>query len=301
MRLLLGLVALTGAGLGFQGASDLMKQHAERLSTAASLTSVFTVQPVPGTPVEYRLSYAKPNLLRVESPTWLLVSDGAKIWELDKAGNTYTEASVTPGAILGAAERVEVLPWSAFFGDALLKKATKVHAGVKRNVKGKSVSELVMTYPGKVVTLYIDAKLGFARGMVVREKKGDAEQETLVLAKELEAGASPLDPAEFQFVAPAGATKKEAPAASEATYAEVAQIFRQSCMRCHGASSPTLNLSTHAAIMASGTVIAGNSAGSSLVQYITGVKTPRMPKGRDPLSPASIEKIKAWIDAGAKP
>jgi hypothetical protein len=47
-------------------------------------------------------------------------------------------------------------------------------------------------------------------------------------------------------------------------------------------------------------VIEGNSANSSIIKLLEGESSSRMPLGRSPLDAADIQKIKAWIDAGAK-
>ncbi|RLT42850.1 MAG: hypothetical protein DWI57_05155, partial [Chloroflexi bacterium] len=74
------------------------------------------------------------------------------------------------------------------------------------------------------------------------------------------------------------------------------------CSECHGADDPEegLELVTYRTLMLGsiyGAVIkAGNAEGSYLVEMVSSGK---MPKKGDPLTPAQIEIIRAWIDAGA--
>ena len=91
----------------------------------------------------------------------------------------------------------------------------------------------------------------------------------------------------------------------KAGYGVVESIFQQKCLACHSSSTkmgglvlesyPTLfNGGAHGPV-----VVAGKSAESRLIQMLEGKITPRMPFGGEPLPPAEIATIKAWIDAGA--
>ncbi len=83
---------------------------------------------------------------------------------------------------------------------------------------------------------------------------------------------------------------------------DVLPIFVEHCSECHGADDPEegLELVTYRTLMLGsiyGAVIkAGNAEGSYLVEMVSSGK---MPKKGDPLTPAQIEIIRAWIDAGA--
>lgn len=90
------------------------------------------------------------------------------------------------------------------------------------------------------------------------------------------------------------------------TYASVKHIFDAKCVGCHNArkAQGAFNASTYEGIMKGGehgkAVIAKKSAQSRLVKMIKGTLKPKMPKGQPSLSAAEIQKISAWIDAGAK-
>lgn len=88
----------------------------------------------------------------------------------------------------------------------------------------------------------------------------------------------------------------------------VLPIFEQNCVKCHGGEKPEggqrleegLSLKTYEDIMAgswNGSVIEpGDVADSYLIEQIV---TGRMPKEGERLSPAEIEIITAWVEAGA--
>lgn len=86
---------------------------------------------------------------------------------------------------------------------------------------------------------------------------------------------------------------------------QIAPILRGQCQACHQAASPggKLILTSFADFMKGGekgvTVVAGKPAQSSLLDYLTGVKT-LMPKGGPPLSKADIALFRRWIAEGAK-
>ncbi|MEZ5356750.1 MAG: DUF1549 domain-containing protein [Bryobacteraceae bacterium] len=88
-------------------------------------------------------------------------------------------------------------------------------------------------------------------------------------------------------------------AAAVPDFAQIHAIFTARCTGCHSESARQggLSLETHAGALK--TVTPGNSASSTLMARIGGGKPPVMPLGGQPLSPAEIAAIGAWIDGGA--
>lgn len=72
------------------------------------------------------------------------------------------------------------------------------------------------------------------------------------------------------------------------------KVITPKCLACH--SSGLHNFSSYASIMASGTVLAGDIAGST---FYLQVSTGMMPMGRQPLTAPETAAIKSWIQAGA--
>jgi len=84
---------------------------------------------------------------------------------------------------------------------------------------------------------------------------------------------------------------------------DIAPIFQASCNACHTGDKAQahLRLDSEAAVFQGGIsgkgVIPGNNSQSLLVERLVGAtRGPRMPVGADPLSPAQITTIRAWID-----
>ena len=88
---------------------------------------------------------------------------------------------------------------------------------------------------------------------------------------------------------------------------DIQPIFQQSCYKCHGAQKHKgeLRLDAKPLAMKGGTtgplLEAGHGDRSLIVQRLLGLgDDDRMPLKADPLPPAQIALVKAWIDQGAK-
>ncbi len=87
---------------------------------------------------------------------------------------------------------------------------------------------------------------------------------------------------------------------------QIAPIFQQSCLACHSATTKMggLVLENYEGLMKGGihddVITPGKAEESRMIQMLEGKVQPRMPFGGDPLPPAAIATIKAWIDAGAR-
>jgi uncharacterized protein DUF1549/uncharacterized protein DUF1553/cytochrome c len=87
---------------------------------------------------------------------------------------------------------------------------------------------------------------------------------------------------------------------------QVHTILAAKCLGCHSAErrSGGLSLAAYADALDGGrsgaAIRPGNSAGSLLVQRITGEVAPSMPLGRPALSAGEISTIRGWIDEGAR-
>jgi mono/diheme cytochrome c family protein len=100
----------------------------------------------------------------------------------------------------------------------------------------------------------------------------------------------------------------EAPDAPKAAVLseEVLALFNRRCVECHGASkqSGKLRLDSLDGVFRGGksgpAVTAGRSGESVLVSRIVAEAEERMPPEGEPLAAAEIERIRRWIDSGAK-
>lgn len=86
---------------------------------------------------------------------------------------------------------------------------------------------------------------------------------------------------------------------------DVHPILVARCSGCHNGDRGQggLSVNTRAELLKGGasgpSIAAGDSAGSLLIQRVTGKLLPRMPMSGEPLSSAEIATLSAWVDSGA--
>lgn len=85
---------------------------------------------------------------------------------------------------------------------------------------------------------------------------------------------------------------------------DIVPIFKTSCIKCHSARDKQggLSLASYADLAKGGKggkSLAPKAEDSRLVKYLEGTLKPQMPIGQ-PLPKAQIDKVKAWVAAGAK-
>src|SRR3984957_12120811 len=86
---------------------------------------------------------------------------------------------------------------------------------------------------------------------------------------------------------------------------QIAPILQKNCLACHSSSGRMggLVMESYDTLIKGGAhgppIVPGNADGSRIIQMLERKIAPRMPFGADPLPPADIAAIKAWINAGA--
>lgn len=281
------------------GGKQALDGHLSRLASAQALTAKLTVQRLPGAAAEWTVQFSQPNYLRIESPTHLWVSDGKSLYILDKAKNRYSVEAVAAETCAKVASMEATAGWAAFFDPKVLSDAKSVTLGPKRNIKGNVTQEVSYTLAGKMFTLYVDSKLGIARGFSL--KSGDTE--SLILATEIATLDQGLDASAFAFAAPGGATQIDPSVAAELSFADVAPIFMRNCSSCHNSARLTggIDLTSYAAIMkVSGLVRPGDPDNSLLYGVVSWTRGRSMPPSGGKLPQSDINTIRKWIADGAK-
>jgi outer membrane lipoprotein-sorting protein len=271
-----------------------LASHFEKLTAAKALSVTYTGRIVGEAAVPYQLSMAKPNLFKLTTPDGFVLSDGKKLYTFTKKDNSYTEAPLDDATLAAFAQRPEVFAWAGFLSKAPASEITAAKVGAQRTIQGNKVTEveLGLKGEGRSANLYLDPKVGIARGYTLKTGGKDY----LVLASALETPETKVE--EFAFVAPAGAKKTEA--ATAVTFAQVNAILSSSCMPCHSAQNRRgqVDLTTYEGVLAS--VTPGDGKGSRLVRSLHAPGMRRMPKNRPPLTDEQESVIVRWIDAGAK-
>ena len=287
------LAAFATLGLGLQNTlPSAVDNHFKTLQAAKGLKVEFSVLRVSGGAEKISLTYAKPNLYKIDSPSLLKISDGKTLTTLDKKKNTYTEGP----AVLAPAMDADTWAWSGFFDGKAAKDLSGWQAKGKRQIRGTSLDEFAFKIAGgDTGSLYIDPTNGIAKGYSRSGKGGDL----IIIANSVTSLKDAPEAKEFTFVP--GTAKKEEPkpVAAEVLYAEISPIMAQRCNGCHSSANPKAGVSTDNYAGLSRIVAPGNSAASNFYKVISG-PNPRMPKGGGKMTAEEIEKIKNWIDSGAK-
>jgi WD40 repeat protein len=87
---------------------------------------------------------------------------------------------------------------------------------------------------------------------------------------------------------------------------DVAPILEKNCLACHSSSvhKSGLILESYSSLMKGGKhgqpVLPHDAKGSLIIQMLEGDIDPQMPANADPLPASDIDRIKAWINAGAE-
>lgn len=195
-------------------AADLLNGHAQALNTAKSLQVEFSLMKLGGAPVSYKLSYAKPNMARIETPTQILVADGSKITVYDKAANTYYKKDQSAAAFKELIHDEPVLLWSGFFNKDIFAKASGIKANGEKNRKGMSlkvVDAILSTETGDATTLYI-APDAVARQAEFKNVKDKNVPVVILDTQSVTIGTADVDASTMAFKAPANSKEVEASA-----------------------------------------------------------------------------------------
>ena len=88
--------------------------------------------------------------------------------------------------------------------------------------------------------------------------------------------------------------------------ADIKPLLQKQCQGCHNPAGPSsgLDVTTFAAFSKGGKrgpgFVAGKADESLTIRYIAGTIQPRMPLGQPAMAAADVERVRAWINAGAK-
>jgi thiol-disulfide isomerase/thioredoxin len=192
---------------GNSGAT-LLADHVSNLQKAQSLKVAFTVQSLPAAAEKYSLEFSKPGMLRVETPSSIYISDGKLVTEYVKSRNEYTQVDGGLAEVGKMLKGDEFSVWAAFFFPEQFKDA-KSTVGAKITMNGTAVTPVTVNFGDKTATVYVDPKLGIARGAAFKTTKNGASAELLVRSTEITVGGAPSASEVFAFSPPVNAKKVE--------------------------------------------------------------------------------------------
>ena len=208
MRKTLGFVTLAGlaAFAAAHLAPTVLGDFAKALQNAKTLKADYTVQKIGGSASRFSVELKKPNMMRVETPTQIVVSDGTVLTTLDKADGVYYKQPVTDAAVAETLSPEALNVWAGFFdAKALAPVATKALGAKSRG--GMTLDAVEASYDRKgdrVVTYFLDSSDKVARQVQIDRNAPGNKSTTIINAKDVQVD-GPLGPNAFAFKAPDGA------------------------------------------------------------------------------------------------
>lgn len=196
-------VACLAVGIAQSSTPALLAGFQNKMNEAQSLKVEFTLTPIGGTPAVYTAEFAKPNKLRVDGPTELIVADGTTISRFNKTDKTWFADPQTPELLaeVMAAEGLSI--WAPFFDKNALNQAV-ARSGQTRNRRGMTLREVEAQFGGGLRTVnYWFSEDNLARQAEIRFR--DRPNERLVFDVRSIAVGQPTTANAFAFRAPEGA------------------------------------------------------------------------------------------------
>ncbi len=203
LAILYGLVGAATPAANLDG-------YVKVMNDAQSLKATYSVTRIGGTGVEYVVELSKPNFIKLDSPSQLVVADGANITTYDKSAKTYFKKPQTKEDLAELFNSDEMTLWSPFFTGKGFKDLATTSGGTKTR-KGMSLSVVNGEFKsGKKANFFLDDK-NVARQLEFVYPDGEKAR-ILVDTKEVALSGDAMTADQFAFKAPEGArelTKEE--------------------------------------------------------------------------------------------
>lgn len=148
----------------------------------------------------YSIAMAKPDLLRYETPSSLVIADGAKLTYYDKALKTFYKSEQTPAKLLLALGTEDAFLWRTFFDAKSMDSVVAARNMGKKQRGNKSLNTVAAGYDTtgeNMVTLYTDSSTNLIVQAVLKQR--DVSKVFTVTDMQTSAPASL-----FSFTPPAG-------------------------------------------------------------------------------------------------
>lgn len=205
MTTLLALSIFSGFADGGDSASKGFINWQEALKGKTSISAKVSVQEVGGGSNAYTIDMKKPNLLRLDSTSTLIVADGTTITTYDKKQGVFYKQPQTKEDIKVLLDDDQYALFTGFFGSA--PNALKSVDGDKKSLGGDQVLEVKAFYDKdgkKTQTFYVGSD-NIAKRAAINAKKKEGNPYTAVInAKDVVVDGKPSNDL-FAFNAPSSA------------------------------------------------------------------------------------------------
>ena len=194
------IVTLALAGVAIAMVSNRIEAYATKVNKADGMTLQFTSQLLGGTKSAYSFEAAKPNMLRLDTPASLFVTDGKTMTTYVKGINAYYNEPFDPASITAAVQDFNLVLVRPFFNDKALK-GLSVRSGAMVTRKGFELTPnraVLEKDSGLAGVFYTD------ENNLVRQAELNFEKETTILDVSTINLNRPSD-SRFTFLPPKGA------------------------------------------------------------------------------------------------
>ena len=176
---------LAAVAIAQVGSSTLLTNFGKAMNDAKTVKADYTFQTIhAGGADAYSVTLKKPNLVRIETPSQILVADGKEITTFDKGDKTYFKRPETDADIKQIFAQEELHIWAGFF-DANAYKAVRSKDLGNRTVNGGTMSTVEAAYDAqdrKVVTYFLSTEDKVARkAQIDFDKKDPSRSISMVL------------------------------------------------------------------------------------------------------------------------
>lgn len=197
------LLALASVSLALIGATELpaLTPFVRAMQSAPAINASYQINDVGGGEASYSIAMAKPNFLRFESATNLIVADGAQITYLDKSKKIFYKTEQTQEKLLTSLSSDESILWRPFFDSKALDGAISAKNSGKKTQGGRSLTTVDAMFDKtgeSKITLYLDSETN----MLAKAQMGTRQGNRILSVESLEISAPT---SLFTFTAPKGA------------------------------------------------------------------------------------------------
>ncbi|MBS1702158.1 MAG: thioredoxin family protein [Armatimonadetes bacterium] len=194
MTTLLALSVFSGFFGGVDAPSKGFAAWQDTLKGKTSISAKVTVQEVGGTSNSYTIDMKKPNLLRLDTGSTLVVADGKNITTFDKKQGVYYKQPQTDEDMKVLLGDDQYSLFTGFFGDA--PDLFKTEDGARKSLGGDQVLEVKGFYDKsgkKVQSFYVGSDNIAKRASITAKKQQGGDYVAVINAKDLVVNGSQAD------------------------------------------------------------------------------------------------------------
>lgn len=210
-KILLGTTAVGAVAAVATFEAPALAPYVQAMQGASSISAEYMVSTVGGANANYAIQMQKPNLLRLSTPTQVIVANGKQITYFDKKDNTFYKVDQTSEKLAELFSNDDVALWKAFYDAKALDFATaaKAEGTIKRGPKTLKKIAVTGDKNGEFTfNLYLDSATNLLTLAELNMKNGAKTSMKVLTTTNVETGT--LSASNFNWNAPAGAKEMSA-------------------------------------------------------------------------------------------